>query len=689
MASDFEIKILLSQLKDDPRFEEISTQAPLADVEILNEPLFAGLTENTPTLGVVSSNTPMFLNIELDLFHILRFTFADAAKVTSIQDVLDVAKGVREKLKLQESISSLELRTEKFEKLKALAVEKLKVNKDAIDDRTVVKEFLQFLKLGKLEFPFDKVLAKSVEINKAGKNLSSTAQLDANNIIFFREFKFLDVGRVADVIVKPAKSVTTKDNAKVSIRVNRKTFKDSFEKLAVKNELDDFKITKGISDTTRVSQFIIPAKLVDRIEKTKALIEKRLKVFRTVDLSKAELKSELDHLDVTKGVFDSGKVRSTILTPRAVQFLRTFGKTKIFKRLKPVKNTLDIAGAKEPERLSKVQKGLRTKVGFKQVVLPTKSVDRIEKPKTVSEEKKLFGTNVQEQIGSLTVTTRGGFSRKLLSTAQTKIIFEAIKARVAFDRAGASEFITFKRDFKVHLNAGAVDIIKPLSPGKRIEQKTKVRNGLLVPPVRTLTVSNSKAKARASREHLDLRYLFNPLLEVKGSLDSSLRDNFVKKPVVPEKIKVQAGVRLVTREVPNVRTKGKLLEEEKRLTNKRFTSEANTTSKIQADKAAILGFVTEKVAFKDLNAIVAKDLNLTERFSVKEEKQPYNVTKAIKLLKLKLEMQAKVSASPSFSDNAGASIRGTAFIRDEEYTTGAYFLEPYVATVPPGRSRQF
>ena len=168
MASDFEIKILLSQLKDDPRFEEISTQAPLADVEILNEPLFAGLTENTPTLGVVSSNTPMFLNIELDLFHILRFTFADAAKVTSIQDVLDVAKGVREKLKLQESISSLELRTEKFEKLKALAVEKLKVNKDAIDDRTVVKEFLQFLKLGKLEFPFDKVLAKSVEINKAG-----------------------------------------------------------------------------------------------------------------------------------------------------------------------------------------------------------------------------------------------------------------------------------------------------------------------------------------------------------------------------------------------------------------------------------------------------------------------------------------------------------------------------------------
>ena len=85
---------------------------------------------------------------------------------------------------------------------------------------------------------------------------------------------------------------------------------------------------------------------------------------------------------------------------------------------------------------------------------------------------------------------------------------------------------------------------------------------------------------------------------MKGSLDSSLRDNFVKKPVVPEKVKVQAGVPLVTREVPNVRTKGKLLEEEKRLTNKRFTSEASTASKIQADKAAILGFVTQKQHLK-------------------------------------------------------------------------------------------
>jgi len=42
-----------------------------------------------------------------------------------------------------------------------------------------------------------------------------------------------------------------------------------------------------------------------------------------------------------------------------------------------------------------------------------------------------------------------------------------------------------------------------------------------------------------------------------------------------------------------------------------------------------------------------------------------------------------------FVDKFSANIKGVVFARDEEYTTGAYFLEPYVASTPPGRSRQF
>ena len=41
------------------------------------------------------------------------------------------------------------------------------------------------------------------------------------------------------------------------------------------------------------------------------------------------------------------------------------------------------------------------------------------------------------------------------------------------------------------------------------------------------------------------------------------------------------------------------------------------------------------------------------------------------------------------TETLSSSIRGHAFIRDEDYVEGAYFLQPYVATIPPGRSRQF
>lgn len=40
-------------------------------------------------------------------------------------------------------------------------------------------------------------------------------------------------------------------------------------------------------------------------------------------------------------------------------------------------------------------------------------------------------------------------------------------------------------------------------------------------------------------------------------------------------------------------------------------------------------------------------------------------------------------------DTLSSSETGYAWMRDEEYTKGAYFLQPYVATIPPGRSRQF
>ena len=43
----------------------------------------------------------------------------------------------------------------------------------------------------------------------------------------------------------------------------------------------------------------------------------------------------------------------------------------------------------------------------------------------------------------------------------------------------------------------------------------------------------------------------------------------------------------------------------------------------------------------------------------------------------------------SIDNTLSFSEQGHAWMRDEEYTKGPYFLQPYVAAIPPGRSRQF
>ena len=52
------------------------------------------------------------------------------------------------------------------------------------------------------------------------------------------------------------------------------------------------------------------------------------------------------------------------------------------------------------------------------------------------------------------------------------------------------------------------------------------------------------------------------------------------------------------------------------------------------------------------------------------------------------EIYEKVLDRELSTEIINTSIKGVAFMREESYTTGAYFLEPYVV-VPPGRSRQF
>jgi hypothetical protein len=78
-------------------------------------------------------------------------------------------------------------------------------------------------------------------------------------------------------------------------------------------------------------------------------------------------------------------------------------------------------------------------------------------------------------------------------------------------------------------------------------------------------------------------------------------------------------------------------------------------------------------------------------FTTNDDFNPWVMNKIIHELDLTAQdlVRKKYLPRRSIDNVLQSSEKGVAFIRDEEYTKGPYFLQPYVAAIPPGRSRQF
>ena len=72
--SDFDIKILLAEAKDDPRFQKITTNTlRMGSTALSNDPIVAGVSGgNAPLLFNVASNVPGLFDVVLDIFILLK-----------------------------------------------------------------------------------------------------------------------------------------------------------------------------------------------------------------------------------------------------------------------------------------------------------------------------------------------------------------------------------------------------------------------------------------------------------------------------------------------------------------------------------------------------------------------------------------------------------------------------------------
>ena len=92
--ADFDIKILLAQAKDDPRFQKITTNSlRMGSTALSNDPIVSGVDGgNAPLLFNVLSNTPSLFDIAIDIFIVLKEEIANTVTLADVVSTLQSKK---------------------------------------------------------------------------------------------------------------------------------------------------------------------------------------------------------------------------------------------------------------------------------------------------------------------------------------------------------------------------------------------------------------------------------------------------------------------------------------------------------------------------------------------------------------------------------------------------------------------
>ena len=189
----------------------------------------------------------------------------------------------------------------------------------------------------------------------------------------------------------------------------------------------------------------------------------------------------------------------------------------------------------------------------------------------------------------------------------------------------------------------------------------------------------------------DVFFKFMPSeVQHRVDLDDNEFDRLIKKPFV---------------EKNNLRVKLLLAGKSKQLTNSIDASEELHAFKIGKGVLEIINLISTKVKdtdkpIKNVTGYIDEisisrappERSTTLRINVKDKFEPLVFGKIIPehfVSTISFTSKKTEKNDEGITEFLSSSEKGYVWMRDEEYTRGAYFLEPYVAAIPPGRSRQF
>ena len=684
MSLDSKISILLSQLKNNPELlNKNTTAARLDEVSVPNEPLFAGITGNMPTmLGAASLiNDPNLFNVELDLFILLKEQLVSRLKLIDVlsisqdkafRDILvgteDVRKGVTKPLESIVEIDQFIKFLRKFTLADSFSIgdsETLKSTKSLV---TTLKAL--------------DVLSKKTSIKKS----ELVNLLDELTLKKTARVRPRDKISLIDVIKVP----------KAKLQIDRLVIQDftpafktstSREDVATLNAVfKDIRPTKVLEEDIAAKSFTLNPKALIRIDRVSAKSKTKLKVsFDALDQMQLFKRVTKDVSIVRRSTFSA---RTNELVSRFLLNRDTVA-TKSRHKLKTATEKSDLVTA-SIDRFFKVNRVLFERYNIRDAVIkPARFKQTVDNLASFSRVSKKFDRSL-EDVADLIIKI--SLNPNLAEKEQIQILNSILtpKAKLSTERLQTSEFIKIEFPFRLFevFDIIDVDIAKFFNKLIVFPEIAETSDNLI--QAKSLVFSTKAGLRTKDRDHGGIGDIFftfgrkiidlvNVVDRIKKEFRTPQKETLKITNLVLEGRSKLISSRIFADDDKRGTLVGKaLIPFTVGIQDNRY---ANSLEKVRSDKLKALSFtVTPALAEQ-----------ITERFLVNDSFNPYLLNK-VKEFRIGLKdttLKKLQEKTDGIRDTLSSSEKGYAWMRDEEYTKGAYFLQPYVATIPPGRSRQF
>lgn len=558
------------------------------------------------------------------------------------------------------------------------------------------EELLQTIELflnPKASLAFDKITADSTDVRKKTPQSKESAFLpdDLTDPKWYPHRRVFDTIDTQELFISPKGQINL-STLKSAINAVKATKVDPlFSTYEVLAKLFNKEVTKGLNDRVNTKDFTLSPKSHIQFDMLSTLM--RVEKLRTKGFDfKFKLANEFQEIDFLKSLIeDVDSVSDLVVAGKALQ-LREKAEVKEEAKKKTSEFPEDLLDFTDNSNYL-LDKGVFFDIEkITELVLARKDLDFFEKINIVPEEKKKFGANSNAETIKAFSLIR---AKKLDILREGEDFFEAIAplitkpavARLKTSRIKLEDFLKFDPDFGVESvnifgNANFHQIFTSLFDiHENIDTKERLLYKAKAPKVQfdvskvnadRDTLSPNKALISSVAEPDDT---FDPFLFRKNAVES--KGKYKSKPIFTGQAQTIFEILKLKQDLSHIDFVKAAISDVKKIDD--TVHPLFFTRGAEEDQAFVQNLIlrplarllNEKILFADLDFSTIPFKGLENIMTMGDFPTLHHERKRV------------------FDDKFSGSIKGTAFVRDEEYVTGAYFLEPYVATIPPGRSRQF